>query len=156
LEEARKNDTINMCEYYYGSPGDNCTNEGSMMTMPAILGLAMIIHPVTPIRPIPVEVEAFGDDGATQRLEDALGTAFAASPRFRTSMPPEAGKPLVVTIPTNVDWESVGGRDKILYHVKFSGRKGLRLRSSRGWCWEDEVRVCANQVVVDALRAVAR
>jgi hypothetical protein len=126
------------------------------MPATAALLIAAAIHPVPGSGPIPVKVEAGGDDGYTQRLEAALEAAFAACDRFRPYRAAEGGKPLTVTIPTNLLWQSVGARDRILYRIKFSGAKGLRVRTSSGSCREDRMTVCADQVVRDALRAVAR
>src|SRR5947209_11105206 len=68
--------------------------------------------------PTPVEVWCSGDDGLTIRLRDAIESAFESSAVFRLN---KSKKPraLVVTIPSNVEWEQVGQRNRVLYTVKF-------------------------------------
>lgn len=95
--------------------------------------------------PTPVEVWSGGDDGLTQRLRVVLEEAFKASSDFRLSNGKRPGT-LLVTIPSNVEWEHVGKRTRVLYTVEFaSGNKNLG--AHHGSCWEEELRKCAAQIV---------
>jgi hypothetical protein len=68
----------------------------------------------------PVIVFANGDDGLTQRLQVETERAFAESADFVLSQHGTEANLLVVRIPTNVSWEKIDGRTKVLYEVRMS------------------------------------
>lgn len=103
---------------------------------------------------VPVQVLTRGDDGLTQRLADALRAEFARSAPF-ISATSSTSNPLLVTIPTHVGWEEVGGRTRVTYQVRLE-RMGSKLAESSGKCWEHNLSVCAHNVVSTATRAVGR
>jgi len=103
---------------------------------------------------IPVEVWSGGDDGLTQRLQDAMERAFQASPDFVMSFGKKPGT-LVVTIPTHVKWQNVSDRMLVRYKLEFSSASGQRLASREGQCWADEYPKCAARILDDA-KAAAR
>ncbi len=67
---------------------------------------------------------------------------------------------MTLVIPHAVRWEPVGSRTKVSYDVEFTtgGHPfgGTVLRHSKGSCWDDELDVCAAQVLKDALLAADR
>ena len=86
-----------------------------------------------------------GDDGLTQRLADALRSEFAKS-RVFTLLQTSTRHSLRVTIPENVGWREINGRTQVNYEVRLArGVQGSR--SHRGQCWENELAVCAKQIV---------
>jgi hypothetical protein len=126
--------------------------------MSFIMAAALLpAHPIEAVHgkqaPTLVEVWWVGDDGLTNRLIEAIEKAFKASSDFHLSSGKRPGT-LVVTIPSNVDWEQVGSRTKVLYMVEFGPVDSRKLRTSRGYCWEDMLTKCATQIVKDAKIAV--
>ena len=105
--------------------------------------------------PVPLEVWRGGDDGLTLRFADALEASFRRFPAFVLSSGKRPGT-LVETIPSNVGWKQVGSRTKVIYSVEFTGTAAQPLGRSEGSCWEDQLRVCAAQVVKAAVPVAAR
>jgi hypothetical protein len=108
----------------------------------------------SPLSRIPVEVQRVGDDGLTVRFADMLESTFRQSSGFVVSRNSERGT-LVVAIPRNLEWTEVRGRVQAIFEVEFRGVDIPPLGSSRGSCWENELEVCAAQVLRDA-REVTR
>lgn len=96
-----------------------------------------------------VAIVTVGDDGLTQRLADAV-EANARSARFTIST---AGQPasLTIRIPTHVGWENVGSRMRVKYRAEFQ-RRGVTKSSTSGECWDNELSVCASQIVAAAIQ----
>jgi hypothetical protein len=89
------------------------------------------------------------------RLRDALEAAFQESPAFElatTSRP----NVLVVYIPRAVEWRPAGNRHRATFRVELRTRSGKLLGSSRGSCWDDQMRACAAHVLRDAAKAARR
>jgi hypothetical protein len=63
---------------------------------------------------------------------------------------------LIVYVPSNVEWQQVGNRRKALYKVEFSTVDNRRLSSSTGWCWVDDIRSYAAQIVSEATKAARK
>jgi hypothetical protein len=118
------------------------------------LGVLACASSAAPAKPTPVEVWCGGDDGLTSRLRDAVEGAFKSSPDFTLSWGKKSGT-LVVTIPTNVAWEQVGKRTRVLYNVGCTSAEDQKLGSSTGKCWDDDLSNCATQILKDA-KTVAR
>jgi hypothetical protein len=118
------------------------------MFRPALCGLAILLAAAT--EPTAFEIRTGGDDGLTQRLADALRSAFATAPGFTADASSER---LVVTIPTHVAWREVGGRTRVTYAVELAlGAQSIRRTGS---CWETDMSICARQIV-DAASALHR
>lgn len=107
-----------------------------------------------PIIPVPFQIFTGGDDGLTQRLAQAVRDEFENSMAF-TAVPVSAPNVLMVTIPTNVGWEEMGGKTRVTYRLRLE-RGGLLLGESGGTCWEYELRACAQTVLDSAVRATSR
>ena len=105
----------------------------------------------SPTNPIPVQIVTGGDDGFTQRLADAARGKFEKSAAF-TLAPASATNALIVTIPTHVEWQEVGRKTRISYKLRLE-RAGRVLEESGGACWENELHVCAESILVAAGRA---
>ena len=105
--------------------------------------------------PTLVEVWCGGDDGLTIRLRDALENAFKSSPRFRLSFGKKP-KTLIVSIPTNVEWNKVGKKTQVLYTVEFSSADNQKIGTSTGSCWDNAFAKCAAQIVKDAETAARK
>lgn len=118
-----------------------------------LLGVVMSEIHAASAEPILVEVWSGGDDGLTSRLRDALENAFKSSPDFALSSGKKPGT-LVVTIPTNVGWRSIGKRTQVRYTVELSSAENRRIRTSTGSCWDDGLAKCAAQIVSDARTAM--
>lgn len=118
---------------------------GAAVLFLAVLGSASA-------RKIPVEVWAGGDDGLTRRLRDTLEKRLRNSSDFTLSSGGQFGT-LVVTIPTNVDWKTVGNRTQVSYVVEFTSAAKQKLGRSSGKCWEDDLDRCASRIVSDAKSA---
>lgn len=101
-----------------------------------------------------VEVWSGGDDGLTQRLRDALESAFKASKDFNLSSGKKPGT-LVVTISTHVAWKQIGARNQVLYTVGFASTDDHKIGTSTGSCWDDALAKGAAQIMKDA-RLAAR
>ena len=104
---------------------------------------------------VPVELLHVGDDGLSQRLAVTMEGAFARAPEFVTSQGRKPGT-MIVLIPTNVTWEKVGGRTKVLYRVEFSWTDRQDSAMREGSCWEDELPKCAAQIIVGARNMIRR
>jgi hypothetical protein len=100
----------------------------------------------------PVEVWGGGDDELTARLRDALKDALRSSADFHLSSGTKPGT-LVITLPSNVGSQPVGGRTQVLYTAKFAS-DGQNLGGSTGSCWDDALAKCAAQIVRDAMSAI--
>jgi hypothetical protein len=127
-----------------------------VVTLLAACAACSTAAPVT--RPVAsrvtVQVWTGGDDGLTQRLADVVRDEFSKSSIFTLASMP-APNSLTVTIPTNVDWEEVGGRARVIYKVRFE--RGHHVVSETGGvCWEDDLRNCARRVVEKATSALTR
>jgi hypothetical protein len=110
-----------------------------------------------PTAPTPVEVWVGGDDGLTQKLEDAMESAFRSSQDFTLSSGKKPGT-LVVLIPTNVGWKKIGTRTKVLYTVEFRSQTldGRKISDDKGSCWDGEYAKCAAHIVEDAKTAARK
>ena len=106
------------------------------------------------LSPTPIEVWSGGDDALTIKLRDALENTFKTSADFRASSGKKLGT-LIVTIPSNVNWQNVGRHTRILYIVEFTSSDNRKLGVSKGSCLDNEIEKCAMQVVKDA-RIVVR
>jgi hypothetical protein len=103
-----------------------------------------------PGQPVPVEVwTGAADDGLTQHLCDALETTFSTQVDFSPVHALGASR-LIVLIPKAVEWAKIGDRTHISYSVIFKTGKDRVLANGKGSCWEDDLSVCAGQVVRDA------
>ncbi|HYE45149.1 MAG TPA: hypothetical protein VEA44_05185 [Caulobacter sp.] len=91
--------------------------------------------------PVSVSVETGGDDALTQRLAEEVRAIFAETPGYSADASPR----LTVLIPTHVDWRETGGRIRVSYRAELTA--GVRTLRRTGSCWEDEMRVCAGQIV---------
>lgn len=100
-------------------------------------------------KPIPVEFWHTGDDGLSQKLSYEVEQTLKQSPDFTMSSERRPDT-LVVRIPTNVDWNKVGQRTKVLYTVEFSSRDNRKFGGYKGSCWEDQMSKCAAQIVKKA------
>ena len=109
----------------------------------------------TATMPILVEIWHVGDDGLSERLADSVEAAFAHSPDFETSTGRRPGT-LVMTIPSNVEWTRVGSRLKARYIVEFSTIDGKSLGRHTGFCWEDDLAQCSEQIMKNALAAARK
>ncbi len=103
----------------------------------------------------PVEVWGGTDDGLTIRLRDALKDAFRSSAEFHLSSGKEPGT-LVITLPSNVGSQQVGGRTQVLSMAEFASSDGQNLGESKGSCWDDALAKCAAQIVKDAKIAAGK
>ena len=101
-----------------------------------------------PAKPVPVAILCNGDDGATARLCDQVKRTFSKSPDFTTEVAHQA-RFLIVRIPTNVQWKKDGRRAKLSYSVEISIKDGEVLHSTAGSCWENELNVCAANIMAD-------
>ena len=99
--------------------------------------------------PTPVEVWSGGADVSTQKLRDALESAFDRSPDFSLSSGGKVGT-LVALIPPHVELRRRFWRLRIIYTVEFSTRDKQSIGVSRGSCWEASVAKCAKKVLEDA------
>jgi hypothetical protein len=109
------------------------------------------------VQRIPVEVWRGGCCGPTLRLRDALEEAFDQASAFVHPAPQSAPDNLIVYIPQAVRLAEGGARYRAVYHIEFraGSTTGRLLRSSKGSCWDDEMRACAARIVEDA-KKVAR
>jgi hypothetical protein len=57
---------------------------------------------------------------------------------------------MIVTIPTNVDWKERGTRTRVFYTVEFTSSNDRNLGKKKGECWENELKICASQIVRQA------
>ena len=115
-----------------------------------------------PVQHIPIEVKQSktfvelwcgGDDDLTRRVCHALESGFASSPDFVLLADENSHDKhvrLIVTIPTNVDWQERGTRTRVLYTVKFKSNTGRKLGTKSGACWENELNTCASQILKQA------
>jgi hypothetical protein len=96
--------------------------------------------------PKPAIVLCDGDDGLTSRFCDAVENAFRRSPDFKlkTQLTPSI---LKVTIPTNLHWKRVGGKTQAIYAIEFSSADDQKIGDANGSCREDQLNICANQVL---------
>jgi len=101
-----------------------------------------------------VEVWTGGDDGLTLGLREALEHALESSPAFTCSYGKKPGT-LMVRIPSNVGWQKVGKRTKVLYTVEFKTIDDRMISTGTGSCWKDALAMCADRIVRDA-KIVAR
>ena len=128
------------------------------MVLAGVLAASCAGTPPHASNPTPVEIWRSGDDGLTVRFEEAVDAAFEASPLFSKSSGKQTGT-LIVTIPSNVDWEPIGERVRVSFKVAFTDTAGRNLGTNAGSCWEDELSTCANEVVgraEDAARSLTR
>lgn len=105
--------------------------------------------------PTPVELWCGGDDTLTQGVCDAVYREFASTPGFVVDSEETPGT-LIVTIPTNVDWEERGKRTRVFYKVEFTTTDDKKLGTKKGACWHDDFRTCASQVVKHAKNAARK
>jgi hypothetical protein len=112
------------------------------------------VNAMSPKRTL-VDVRCNGDDGLTQRICATLENEFKASQDFMLSTENEP-EMLVVTIPTNVDWEKVHNRIRVIYTVEFTSALDQRLGESKGRCWNDSLATCTSQILKNARVAARR
>lgn len=103
----------------------------------------------------PVEVWGGADDGLTIRLRDALKDAVRSSADFHLSGGKEPGT-FVITLPSNVGSQQVGGRTQVLYTAEFASPDGQNLGGSKGSCLDDALAKCAAQIIKDAKIAAGK
>ena len=103
---------------------------------------------------VPVSIFTGGDDGLTQRLAAAIEIEFFCSSQFARASG-LSDNPLRVTIPTNVEWDKIGGSTRVKYQLRLE-RRGRKIVYNRGICLEREIQVCARQVVNAAARSIRR
>jgi hypothetical protein len=103
---------------------------------------------------VPVEVWTGGDDGLTRRLADAVRDEFKQSALFALT-PASTPNSLRVSIPTNVEWEQVGGRTRVAYKLRLA-RGDRTFGVTAGVCWENDLRTCARQVVEEATNSIGQ
>jgi uncharacterized protein (DUF1697 family) len=97
-----------------------------------------------------VEVWRVGDDALTIKLAETIERAFGRSPDFTLSNGRKQNT-LIVTIPTNVDWERSPKRGKVRSTLEFtSSDTNQKLGTSTVSCWDDALTKCAEKVVKDA------
>lgn len=102
-----------------------------------------------------VEIWRGGDDGLTLHFFEALEARFAKSAQFFLVQGAEPSA-LIVTIESNLHWKNEGGRLKASYRVSFTDSRLQRLGGVQGECWEDDFDRCADSVVGEASRTLAR
>lgn len=103
---------------------------------------------------IPVEIRTGGDDGLTLRLAEAVRNELRQSIQF-TLAPGSTQSSLTISIPTHVAWDNVDGRTRVTYALSLDSAE-RNLGKSGGVCWEDDLRTCARQIVLEAARAISK
>ena len=97
---------------------------------------------------IAVAFSVVGDDGATQRLAEALRNQLRRSGRYRLTFAEERAD-ATLEITNHVQWYPVRGVDFIEYHVVFGRVSGERLGESNGRCPAERMELCASRIVSD-------
>ena len=100
--------------------------------------------------PTPVDIRCSGDDGLTQRVCSAIEDKFRVSTDFELNSEGKSGT-LVINIPTNVRWEQVGKKMKVIYTVQFATWENKTIANYKGTCWDGKIIKCADQVLRDAI-----
>lgn len=103
--------------------------------------------------PVGVALYVGGDDGATQRLAEALTNQLNSSGRYRLALAEERTATRL-TITNHVQWYPVRGVDFIGYDVAFGRPDGRELGRSVGRCQAQRMEVCALRIVHDLDRAL--
>ncbi len=93
----------------------------------------------------PVNVRPGGDDQLTLMLVRAVQEAFGNCDGFALTQDDASGY-LVVTIKTNVGRRPLGNRIRTYFQAEYVTRRREHRRLA-GSCWEDQLSVCAAQVV---------
>jgi hypothetical protein len=119
------------------------------------VSLAGCVIATASVRPTLVEVWRGGDDALTQKLTEALESAFQSSPNFTLSSGKKPGT-LVVTIPTHVGWKQIGRRTQVSYKVEFASADNQKIGAGKGSCWDDTLAKCVSKIVRDAEGAARR
>jgi len=119
----------------------DCLRAAALITV-ATLGMDASAAPTL------IEVWRGGDDALTQRLADALESAFRVSPNFSLSSGKKPGT-LVITVP-HAGWKEMGPRTQVSYSVEFTSTDNRKLGRSTGRCWEDTLENCAAHIVADS------
>jgi hypothetical protein len=96
-----------------------------------------------------VEVRANGDDGLTLRLRDAIERAATSSNEFQIRTAQKTPT-LIVSIVSNVEWQTVGTRTRLTYQVQFADNATVILGKNSGSCWEDALSDCSAEVLRSA------
>ena len=130
--------------------------------MQIVLLATVLVCPFFPVQNTAIEVKQSktfvelwcgGDDNLSQGLCHALESEFASSPGFivlADESSHDKHVKLIVTIPTNVDWQERGTRTRVLYTVEFKSSTDRKLGTKSGACWENELNTCASQIVRQA------
>lgn len=98
------------------------------------------------------ELWVTGDDGLTQRFAQALTTSLSKS-KVLSAPTSNNNDGLVLTIPSNLYWQEVGGNTNFQYVVIFTDRSSKYLGISIGACWENGMSWCADTAVGEAEKA---
>lgn len=117
-----------------------------LLNVTFILYLLSMCSPITAsAQQKPVEVWSGGDDGLTVRLRDALEDKIRHSSYFSLSSGKKPGT-LIVTIPTNVEWQKTGKRMNVSYSVELSMVGHEEVRKMKGSCRADAISKCAAEI----------
>ncbi len=103
--------------------------------------------------PVHVEILRGGDDGLTNKLSDAIESAFATSDAFALKRG-DKSKTLTITIPTNVDWKRVENHNEVFYTIELKQKSPERTETDSGSCRDDKLSVCADRIFRSALAFV--
>ena len=99
-----------------------------------------------------VELSCGGDDNLTRGVCIAIEHSLSSSAEFEWNTEEKKGA-LLVVIPTNVRWKELNQRTRAFYQVIFrSNDDDKTISKHRGSCWEDEIAVCGQQIVNEAIK----
>ena len=116
-----------------------------------------VYHATASEKPATIVVRCNADDGLSLRLRDALVNAFSSSADFKLDNGKEVEpNALIVTIPSNVGWKRVAGREQVLYTVTFATADGSYMGTTEGSCWADALASCSAKIVKRASEIAAR
>ena len=96
--------------------------------------------------PTPLEFWHDGNDPLSDRLADAVDTAFAHSQDFIPSSGKKPGS-LLVELTANVVAKPAGKRARVSYTVNYSNTYGHQISTSSGSCWDHQLEICADQIL---------
>jgi hypothetical protein len=102
---------------------------------------------------VSVEILRGGDDGLTNKLSDAIESAFATSDAFALKRG-DKNKTLTITIPTNVHWKRIDNHNEVFYTVELKQSSPERTETDSGSCRDDKLSVCADRIFRSALAFV--
>jgi hypothetical protein len=89
------------------------------------------------LQSMPADVRRGGDDGLSNRLAEATEIALANDPAD--------DRGLVVIFQGHADWRKIDGRTEVSFVA--TARRYERSARIEGRCWDDELQVCAAQIV---------